>query len=160
MGMMRYEFMDDGWNGGSNKEEYFWAVDEKLLTVHKLRAREISYNDNNTYYNPYEGIKNLYATNLLDRYYKKLVTVNDQYILGENVFKTKDEAITKLLGYIQDQIEILDNRIDQLEILRNRAENSKDDDKEISNLSIFQYRVSNPEGLYFESNTVRDLSKL
>ena len=55
---------------------------------------------------------------------------------------------TRSVEYIQDQIEILDNRIDQLEILRNRAENSKDDDKEISNLSIFQYRAFNLEGLF------------
>lgn len=138
MGMIRYEFMNDEWNV-SDKEEYFWVVDEKLLTVKKLRAGKV----NCTYSDPY-----LYATDFLSRYYSKLVAVDDKYILGENVFKTKDEAITKLLGYIQDQIEILDNRIDQLEILRNRAENSKDDDKEISNLSIFQYRVFNLEGLF------------
>lgn len=155
MGMIRYELMDDGWNGSDKEEYYFWVVDEKLLTVKKLRAGKV----NCTYSDPYENVENLYATDFLSRYYSKLVSVDDKYILGENVFKTKDEAITKLLGYIQDQIEILDNRIDQLEILRNRAENSKDDDKEISNLSIFQYRVFNPEGLYFESNTVRDLSK-
>lgn len=143
MGMIRYEFMNDEWNV-SDKEEYFWAVDEKLLTVKKLRAGKV----NCTYSDPYENVGNLCATDFLSRYYSKLIAVDDKYILGENVFKTKDEAITKLLGYIQDQIEILDNRIDQLEILRNRAENSKDDDREISNLSIFHYRVFNLEGLF------------
>lgn len=139
MGMLLYEFMDDEWNV-SDKEEYFWVVDEKLLTVKKLYLAKL------------ENGRVYYTDDPLGLYKKVIDIHGNQYTLGEDAFKTKDEAITRLLGHIQDQIEVLDNRIDQLEILRDRAENSKDDNKEISNLNIFQYRVFNPDCEYFESD--------
>lgn len=149
MGMICYEFMndEDEWNV-SDKEEYFWVVDEKLLTVKKLHLAKLECNISDL-----NG--RVYYTDDPLGLYKKIICADihgNQYTLGEDAFKTKDEAITRLLEHIQDQIEVLDNRIDQLEILRDRAENSKDDNKEISNLNIFQYRVFNPDCEYFESD--------